>query len=125
MHKHFFSLDWWIFTPVIILGALSLTTLLSLDSSLFMSQLLYWSVSLIVFFILANIRFDTFIPFARYIYIFSLLALAIVFVLGIESHGAVRWIAIFGGRIQFSEICKPLLAMALATFLSRHENTQS
>jgi len=46
-----------------------------------------------------------------------------VLIIGFESHGAVRWISIFGFSIQISEILKPFLALALASFLASRENT--
>lgn len=44
--------------------------------------------------------------------------LSIVFLIGVESRGAARWMELFGIRIQFSEICKPLLSLALASQIS-------
>jgi rod shape determining protein RodA len=45
--------------------------------------------------------------------------LVIVLLIGIESHGAVRWISLFGTQLQISEILKPLLALSFAGYLSR------
>jgi rod shape determining protein RodA len=43
--------------------------------------------------------------------------------LGIESRGAVRWVEILGVRIQFSEVLKPFLIVAFASFLSQHDKS--
>ena len=92
--------------------------------TLFKSQLFSAFLDLIVFFVSANLSFSRLKSLALPIYVFSLLALGVVLLLGIESHGAVRWVSLFGASIQFSEICKPLLVLALASFLSRHSNAE-
>lgn len=56
------------------------------------------------------------------IYILSLALLIVVFIIGFESHGAVRWVDIFGISFQFSELCKPLLSLSMVAFLSLHED---
>jgi rod shape determining protein RodA len=55
-------------------------------------------------------------------YILSLTLLIIVFIIGFESHGAVRWVDVFGISLQFSELCKPLLSLSLVGFLSTHQD---
>lgn len=56
------------------------------------------------------------------IYIISIVLLFTVLVIGIESRGSVRWLELFGFRIQFSEILKPFLAISLSSFLSSNNN---
>lgn len=124
MRKHLFAIDWWLLGPVIVLIILSLTTLFSLSPDLFKEQLVSLTVAIIFFFVFANIKYEVFKPFTLYIYLGSLFAFGLVLLLGFESHGAVRWLQIFGGTIQFSEVFKPLLALALAGFLSNRENTK-
>jgi len=51
--------------------------------------------------------------------IFLLLTL---FLLGIEARGAVRWIDLFGIRVQFSEIIKPFFIIFLAQYLTTNES---
>lgn len=48
----------------------------------------------------------------------ALILLGIVLFLGIESRGSLRWVEILGFRIQFSEILKPFLAVAFASYIS-------
>ncbi|HUD44016.1 MAG TPA: FtsW/RodA/SpoVE family cell cycle protein [Patescibacteria group bacterium] len=122
MHKNIFSVDWYLFGPVVVLLILSLTILSSLSIDLFKSQLISVIVGLIVYFIFANLRFDAFKPFSLPIYLGSLVALGVVLLLGFESHGAVRWIQFLGTSIQFSELCKPLLVIALASYLADTDN---
>jgi len=124
MRKHLFAIDWWLLGPVIVLIIMSLTTLFSLSPDLFKEQLLSLVIASIFFFVFANIRYEVFKPLSLPIYIGSLIAFGVVLLLGYESHGAVRWLQLFGATIQFSEVCKPLLALALAGFLSSRENTK-
>src|SRR6185437_693358 len=56
------------------------------------------------------------------IYIISLVGLLFLLFVGLESHGAVRWLDLFGFRVQFSEIFKPFLCVCLAAFLSAKED---
>ncbi len=125
MRRQLITIDWWLIVPVIILLILSLTILFSLDPELFKSQIISLVIATIFFFICSNIRYEVFKPFSLIIYISSLVAFGTVLLLGLESHGAVRWLQVFGGTIQFSEVCKPLLALVLAGFLSDKENTKA
>ncbi len=125
MRKHLLTIDWWLIGPVIVLLIFSLTVLFSLNSDLFKSQVFSFVIAAIFFGIFANIRYEVFKPFSIIIYVSSLIAFGLVLLLGFESHGAVRWLQVFGGTIQFSEVYKPLLALSLAGFLSDKENTKA
>ncbi len=116
------TIDWWLLTPVIVLVSVSLTVLFSLSSEFFTSQLVALFLSVIIFLFISQMDITRFKPFANIIYFASLIFLTIVLIIGIESHGAVRWVSIFGIQLQFSEICKPFLALSLAAFLSERSN---
>lgn len=118
MNARFLKVDWWIFTPVLVLVAIGLTTLFSINPIFFKSQFFALIISFTAFFIVAQVDFDSLRYFALPLYVISLILLGIVILIGFESHGAVRWIDIFGFRIQFSEVIKPLLAISLASFLA-------
>lgn len=49
-----------------------------------------------------------------------LFLLLIVFILGVETRGSVRWISLLGVNIQPSELAKPVLVMVLAFFWQNH-----
>jgi len=122
MQHKLFAIDWGLLIPVIVLIVISLTTLFSVNPDFFKSQLIYVIVSLIVFFFISQIQYRAFSHLAVPIYILSVILLLIVPLLGIESRGAVRWIELFGVRVQLSEVLKPFLALALAAYLSRQES---
>ncbi len=117
------NIDWRLMLPVSILLIVSLTTLFSLKSSFFVNQIFSLCISVAIFLIFANVRYEYFKQFALPLYIISVVLLSIVFVIGFESRGAVRWINIFGFPIQFSEVLKPFLAIALSSFLATQSNT--
>jgi rod shape determining protein RodA len=119
MNFRFLRVDWWILTPALLLVIIGLTTLFSINPIFFRSQFFALVLSLVVFFIMAQVDFESLTSLALPFYILAIVLLSIVLLIGIESHGAVRWIDIFGFRIQFSEIFKPLLTISLAALLAK------
>ncbi|MBI1919357.1 rod shape-determining protein RodA [Candidatus Microgenomates bacterium] len=107
--------------PIFILIFFSLTTLVSLDFALFRNQLIFTFLGLIVFFTLSLIDYRVLKKLASPILIFSLIALYLVLLIGIEARGATRWLAIGGLRLQLSEILKPFLLVSFASFLIRQK----
>lgn len=121
-NRPLFGIDWYLLIPVIILAIISLTALSGVSIVLFRNQLVYFCVGLVVFFFFSQIDYKMLKFFIKPLYIISLILLLIVLGIGLESRGAVRWIELFGVRVQFSEILKPFLAICLAGFLG--ENAQ-
>lgn len=119
MNRGFLSnLDLGLILPVFVLSSISLVTIFSVNSDLFVVQGIYLLISIAVFLIISHINYAALKQFAIPFYIISIFALGLILVLGIESRGAIRWFEIFGFRFQFSELAKPLLAVSLASFLS-------
>jgi len=118
MNKVFFAhIDWNLLLPVLILSLLGLTTLFSIHVDFFRNQLFFILFSLSVFLLFTNIDVKVMQQYVTPIYIVSILFLLFVLFLGFESRGAVRWVEIFGISIQFSEILKPFLILALSGYL--------
>lgn len=116
------NIDWGLMAPVIVLVILSLTTLFSIDISLFRSQAVFFVVGIFAFLFFSQTNYKAVSVYSVPIYIASLVLLFIVLILGIESRGSVRWLEFFGFRVQFSEILKPFLAISLSSFLSSRDN---
>lgn len=116
------KIDYWLLAPVVILLSLGLTTLASIDTTLFRSQLFSLTISIIIFLILTKIDYHAFETIRKPIYIAAIILLTLVLLLGIESRGSVRWLELFGIRIQLSEIFKPLLSLAFAGFIAENNN---
>lgn len=119
--NNFFGVLSGLFLPVAILIVISLVTLLSISPVYFKSQLIFLVISLIAFGFVSQVHWNILHHYMIPFYIFSILSLLLIFVIGIQSHGAVRWVDILGFRIQFSEILKPFLAVALASFLTKND----
>lgn len=120
--RSFFNIDWGLLTPVIILVTLSLTTLFSMDVAIFKSQLTYFIIGIFAFLFFSQTNYKTVKLYATPIYIISVILLFVVLVIGVEARGSVRWLELFGFRIQFSEILKPFLAISFSSYLSTRNN---
>lgn len=118
MRGVFWNIDLSLLLPVLILQIISLVTLNSLDFSLFRSQVIFTIISILAFLFFSQINYKNLIFYEKPIFFVSIFLLFLVLVLGIESRGAVRWVELFGFRIQFSEILKPFLAISLASYLT-------
>ena len=123
MNKNFlWNLDWFLIIPVVILVLLSLVTLFSLNVNFFYGQVTFFFVSLFIFLVFSQTNYKILKIYSKSIYIFSIIALFLVLIWGIESRGAVRWVEILGFRLQFSEVLKPFLAISFASYLASLKN---
>lgn len=123
MNRHpLFNIDWGLLAPVIVLIILSLTALFSMDITLFKNQLLFSAIGLFAFLFFSQTNYVSIKLYALPIYVISIILLIIVLIIGVETRGSVRWLELFGFRIQFSEILKPFLAISLSVFLSFRNN---
>ncbi|MGH7203489.1 MAG: FtsW/RodA/SpoVE family cell cycle protein [Candidatus Levyibacteriota bacterium] len=120
--KQFLRIDFWLLIPVALLVSISLFTLLSLSFDFFKSQFLSLIIALIAFLACSQLNIESLKAYKSQIYVVSLVFLLITLGIGIESHGAVRWIDILGVRLQFSEILKPFLALAFAALLAQRQH---
>lgn len=119
MAKIFKDFDWLIFLPVLVLAGFSLSILASPGENLFISQLAFFLIGFVLFFIFSQIDWQIYKSFAKLFYILSLLLLVLTF-FGPHIRGATRWIEILGFRWQPSELVKPLLVISLASFFYTH-----
>lgn len=122
MKKVFLGLDFGLVVPAIVLVILSLTTLFSLNITLFRNQLVFFIISIFTFLFFSQANYKIIQKYSLPIYIISIILLILVLGVGIETRGSVRWFEILGFRIQFSEILKPFLAISLSAFLSSRQN---
>lgn len=116
--RSLFNIDWRLLAPVIVLVTLSLTILFSLDVSLFKSQLTFFVIGIFAFLFFSQTNYNRVKQYSVPIYIISIILLIIVLIIGTEARGSVRWLELFGFRIQFSEILKPFLAISFSSYLS-------
>ncbi len=117
--------DWKLIIPAILIVLMGLTVLFSINPLFFKNQFLAFLLSIAVFLVFSQISYHDFRPLAVPIYIVSVVLLIIVFIIGFESRGAVRWVDIFGTSLQASEIVKPLMSLVLAAILAGSSNKKS
>ncbi len=117
------SIDWELFAPAFVLVIISLTVLASINIDIFKSQLIFSVLSFFLFVFFSQLALDSIQRYRFPIYAGSIFLFLIVFFAGFESRGAIRWLDVFGLRVQFSEILKPFLALSLASFLAKTDRS--
>lgn len=115
-------IDWQLVVPVVTLLVISLTTLFSINPVFFRNQLFFLCISLVVFGLLSLVDIEQLGEFKSQIYFTSIVLLIILLFVGVASRGAVRWLGFFGFGVQFSEILKPFLILAFASFITTKKN---
>lgn len=123
MKKIGLLIDWRLLLPAVILVILSLTMLYSIDGALFRSQLIAFIVSIVVYVVFSQINIYSFRGFHVPMFVVGMICLIYVDIFGFVSHGAARWVTILGVSVQFSEILKPVMILALASYLVSRPNT--
>ncbi|MFC1711933.1 rod shape-determining protein RodA [Patescibacteria group bacterium] len=113
------KLDWLILLPTLFISSLGILILLSIDPKLATSQLIFFIIGLVGYFIVARIDFRIYTNLTLVFYILSLVLLVITFILGRVTRGSVRWIQIGSLSFQSSEFIKPLLIVSFAGFASK------
>ncbi len=117
--------DFGLFIPVIILFLVGLTAIYSSTfnhptmSGNFNRQLVFGITAFIIFFITYSIPSNTFRMIAIPTYLFSLLLLLIVLVVGRKTSGARSWLDIGPLGFQPSELAKLGTILVMSLFLSR------
>jgi len=123
--KLFQNLDYWLIGAITILSifgfiAIASATRVNLgESSTFVTkQMAFFFIGLVLMLIAANVDYEYFSQFYVPIYLFNILLLVLVLLLGSGAKGAVRWIAIGPLTIQPSEFAKVMMLFCLAKLLS-------
>lgn len=111
--------------PALALWGISLLTLSSISPTLLRQQFLYGLAGLFLYFVFLNFDYRILGAYSKQIYVGILLLLGLIFIIGFEAKGAVRWIEIFGVSFQFSELLKPFFIIVFAHFLSKRSHNFS
>jgi len=88
-------------------------------------QIVWFSLSTVIYFIASFIRIETYKRFSYLIYGSVLVSLILVLIIGIKGMGAQRWLRIAGFRIQPSEFMKMGLILCLANWFSSTAKVKS
>ncbi|MFH0937004.1 MAG: rod shape-determining protein RodA [Candidatus Daviesbacteria bacterium] len=114
--------DLFITIPIILLLSLGIVVIYSQDPKLALQQAILSLFGLGIYWILSWFDFGFESRYFKYLYIGILLLLVIVFILGVETRGSVRWIPLGFMQLQPSELAKPVLILFLANFWANHSS---
>ncbi|KKU91225.1 MAG: Rod shape-determining protein RodA [Microgenomates group bacterium GW2011_GWA1_48_10] len=119
MGSLFKNFDWSILIAILLLFGIGGATIASVVPDLLPAQVLFFAIGLGLFFFFSRIDHRIFPSLAWLIYWLAIVFFLFTLFLGLESHGAVRWISLGAFRLQFSEIFKPFLILSFASFFSK------
>lgn len=111
-------INWLLLLPALVLMIVSLATFYSLDKEIFRQQFIFLFVAVVFYMIFLYFPSDFYRYYSRFFYFGILLLLFLIFFIGIEARGSIRWVEFFGIRIQFSEILKPFFILYFASFIT-------
>lgn len=123
--KYLQNLDWWLIGAVCLLVLFSLVCIASAthvnlgeSPSNVIKHGAFFLIGLVLMLIAANVDYEYFSQFYIPIYILNILLLITVLLVGSESKGATRWIAIGPLTIQPSEFAKVMMIFCLAKLIT-------
>jgi rod shape determining protein RodA len=100
------------------LVSIGILVIFSSSKELAIQQSVFTGIGLIFFFLISKLELSAISKLIKPLYIFVLLLLVAVLILGIETRGSVRWIPLGIFNVQPSEFAKPVLILFLAKFWS-------
>tara|TARA_B100000902_G_scaffold136260_1_gene134531 strand:+ start:1104 stop:2198 length:1095 start_codon:yes stop_codon:yes gene_type:complete len=128
IYKLFENIDNILMTLIVFLITIGFITLISAAQQnipLLGNQIINILIGIILLIFLSHIDPRRFIFYAPHLYIFSLFLLLAVNFIGLESHGAKRWISILSFNFQPAEIVKITIPLMLAWLYHRFQNSIS
>lgn len=108
--------DWLLFAQITGVGLISLLIIFSINRKLAASQLIYWVIGLAILYIVSQIKVLSWQGPTKFIYIATIMLLALLLFIGDPVRGSIRWIDLGFFRIQPSEIAKVATILLLANF---------
>lgn len=106
-----------------LLISIGILVIYSSSKELALQQSIFTGVGLLIFFLISKFDLQSIKDLIKPLYIFILIMLVVVLIVGIETRGSLRWIPLGILNIQPSEFAKPILILFLAKFWS--ENSPS
>lgn len=109
---------------IFLIFILSLSTIYSATLNkkglFFVKEIVWFTIALVVFIIVAFINYKKYSKYSNYIYVFNVLMLISVFILGTKRLGARRWIDLGPVSVQPSEFAKLLLILTFSSYLVKN-----
>ncbi|MDO8638453.1 MAG: rod shape-determining protein RodA [Candidatus Daviesbacteria bacterium] len=103
----------------LLLLSIGIIVLLSSSTELAIQQIIAAILGFAIFLLLSHSDYRALSHIVYPAYFVTLILLVIVFIFGIETRGAIRWIPLGFFNIQPSELAKPVLILLLADFWSK------
>lgn len=104
----------------LLLSCLGIVTLYSSSPTQAIQQTIFCVVGSLLYLGLRSLNYKSLGPLVKISYLVCLALLVIVFILGFETRGSIRWIPLGLFNLQPSELAKPVMILTLAYFWSRH-----
>jgi rod shape determining protein RodA len=102
----------------LLLTSLGIVVIYSSSQILAIQQIIFTILGVLIYFFLRFIDYRSISSVSKYLYYLILVLLVIVFLLGVETRGSLRWIPLGLFNLQPSEFSKPVLILCLASFWS-------
>ncbi|MBI3485644.1 rod shape-determining protein RodA [Candidatus Daviesbacteria bacterium] len=106
--------------PVLLLISFGTLVIYTSEPQQALAQAIFAIIGLGGFFLLSNFDYRMFKPLNRVIYFSILFLLVVVFLIGFETRGSLRWISLGPFNLQPSEFAKISLILCLAEFWSNN-----
>ncbi len=104
------------FSPIVVLGTLSILIISSISKNLVTSQIIFWAIGLFILFIVSQMDYKNWLSISKIFYLLSLITLGLLFVVGEPVRGSIRWVDLGFIRFQPSEVAKVSAILTLASF---------
>lgn len=103
---------------LIVIGSIAIYSASSTGLNfLFIKQIIFYFVGIIILFIISNINYNFLIAISNYLYIFFIIILIFVLIIGKETMGAQRWLNFGWFQIQPSEFMKIIIPLTVIKFI--------
>ena len=110
-----------LFAIVLALGAFSITTIFAAAKTQALNQTIFWILGLVIFSVVSQLDMRYLKNFAKPAYVFSIITLVLVLILGETIRGSVRWIDLGIFRFQPSEVAKIASILLLSRFFQNRD----
>ncbi len=105
----------------LLLISIGVLVIYSSSSALALQQFLYSAFGILLFLFVSNLDLFSLRRLIKPLYLFTILLLVVVYLLGIETRGSVRWIPLGFINVQPSEFAKAVLILQLGIFWNKRD----
>lgn len=112
------------FSPVAVLGIISVLILSSISRNLALNQLLFWAIGLCALFAVSKVNYRNWLSISKIFYLFTLICLVLLFIVGEPVRGSIRWVDLGLIRFQPSELAKASAIIFLAAFYNQKSSRE-